>query len=67
MLLCRRAQHLLKDVRLFSEEAQASGLDTGVLNALAAVIASTVDRGLADTDYSAVYEGVTEPAAKQMV
>ena len=54
-------QHLLKDVRLFTSEAEKVNLDTSLLQGLEAVISSTIDRGLADTDYSAVHEGVTEP------
>ena len=56
-------QHLLKDMRLFTNEAEKVNLGTSLLRmqGLEAVIASTVDQGLADTDYSAVHEGVTEP------
>ncbi|KAL3161163.1 hypothetical protein ABBQ38_009532 [Trebouxia sp. C0009 RCD-2024] len=54
-------KHLLKDIRLFTSEAEKVKLDTSLLQGLEAVIASTVDRGLAETDYSAVHEGVTEP------
>ena len=54
-------QHLLKDMKLFAREAEKVNLDTSLLQGLEAVIASTIDRGLADTDYSAVHEGVTEP------
>lgn len=56
-------QHLLKDMRLFTSEAEKANLDTNLLQGLEAVIASTVNRGLADTDYSAVHDGVTEPEA----
>ena len=54
-------QHLLKDIRLFTSEAEKVNLDTSLLEGLEAVIASTIDRGLADTDYSAVHDGVIEP------
>ena len=54
-------QHLLKDIRLFTAEAEKVNMDTNLLQGLEAVIASTVDRGLADTDYSAVHDGVIEP------
>jgi 3-hydroxyisobutyrate dehydrogenase len=56
-------QHLLKDMTLFTSEAEKANLDTSLLQGLEAVIASTVNRGLADTDYSAVHDGVTEPEA----
>lgn len=48
-------------MRLFTNEAEKVNLDTSLLQGLEAVIASTIDRGLSDTDYSAVHEGVTEP------
>lgn len=54
-------KHLLKDVKLFAQEAALAGLDTSLLTGLEAVIQSTVDRGLDFTDYSAVHEGVLEP------
>lgn len=54
-------KHLLKDIRLFTGEAEKVNMDTNLLQGLEAVIASTVDRGLADTDYSAVHDGVIEP------
>lgn len=50
-------------MRLFTSEAEKANLDTSLLQGLEAVIASTVNRGLADTDYSAVHDGVTEPEA----
>ncbi len=60
-------QHLLKDMRLFTSEAENANLDTNLLQGLEAVIASTVNRGLADTDYSAVHDGVTEPERPEAV
>ncbi|GIM08347.1 hypothetical protein Vretimale_12380 [Volvox reticuliferus] len=54
-------KHLLKDVRLFENEAAAAGLDTRLLAALKAVTQDAVDRGLADTDYSAVFDAVAHP------
>ena len=50
-------KHLLKDVLLFTREAEAAGVDTSMLVGLQRVISSTVDRGLDFTDYSAVHEG----------
>lgn len=41
--------------------ARESELDTSLLEALSRVIQSTTDRGLDNTDYSAVFEGVYEP------
>ncbi|CAG9463631.1 unnamed protein product [Pedinophyceae sp. YPF-701] len=54
-------RHLLKDIRLFILEAEKAGLDTSLLLGQEAVIADTCERGLDDTDYSAVYDGVIEP------
>ncbi|EFJ46018.1 hypothetical protein VOLCADRAFT_82085 [Volvox carteri f. nagariensis] len=54
-------KHLLKDVRLFESEAAAAGLDTRLLAALRAVTQATVDRGLDNTDYSAVFDAVVYP------
>ena len=57
-------QHLLKDIKLFASEAEKVDLDSNLLKGLEAVIASTVQRGLADTDYSAVHDGILEPHVK---
>ncbi|GFR48885.1 hypothetical protein Agub_g10828 [Astrephomene gubernaculifera] len=56
-------KHLLKDVKLFESEAAAVGLDTRLLAALRGIVQDTVDRGLANTDYSAVYDAVVYPDA----
>ena len=61
LTFCCGVQHLLKDMRLFTSEAEKADLDTHLLQGLEAVIASTVNKGLADTDYSAVYDGIIEP------
>lgn len=58
-------KHLLKDVLLFTKEAEAAGLDTSMLVGLQRVISSTVDRGLDFTDYSAVHEGVSDAEASE--
>ena len=54
-------KHLLKDVRLFKQEAVGSRVSTGLSSALEAIISTTIDRGLGDADYSAVREGVLVP------
>lgn len=54
-------KHLLKDIRLFEKEAHKAKLNTALLTGLEAVVASTVDRGLDNTDYSAVHDGIIEP------
>ncbi|GLC40737.1 hypothetical protein PLESTB_000027700 [Pleodorina starrii] len=58
-------KHLLKDVRLFESEAAAAGLDTRLLAALKGVTQDAVDRGLANTDYSAVFDAVVYPGEGQ--
>ncbi|MFB1489086.1 MULTISPECIES: NAD(P)-dependent oxidoreductase [unclassified Thiocapsa] len=52
-------KHLLKDVRLFARVGEAAGLDTRVITAIEAVCADAVAAGLADQDYSALYEVVS--------
>jgi len=53
-------KHLAKDVRLFTEVASRLGLETCALEGIGQLLANTLDQGLADTDYSAVYAGVTK-------
>ena len=52
------SKHLLKDVRLFKEEAGGRQINTGLSSSLEAVISTTIDRGFGEADYSAVREGV---------
>lgn len=49
-------KHLLKDVRLFARVGEAWGVDTRVISAIEAVCADAAAAGLADQDYSALYE-----------
>lgn len=60
------SQHLLKDVKLFKREAEAMDLNTELLSALQSVIQDTCDRGLDNTDYSAVHDAITHPTAQQL-
>ena len=55
-------KHLLKDVRLFARVGEAVGVDTRVISAIEAVCADAVAAGLADQDYSALYEVVSVSA-----
>lgn len=57
-------QHLLKDIKLFTSEAEKADLDTNLLEGLEVVITRTVLKGLGDTDYSAVHDGVIEPRSR---
>jgi 3-hydroxyisobutyrate dehydrogenase len=52
-------KHLLKDVRLFARVGEAAGLDTRVISAIEAVCADAASVGLADQDYSALYEALS--------
>ncbi len=54
-------RHLLKDMRLFDAAARAQGLDTALGEAIEAVLERAIARGLADLDYSALYEAVDPP------
>ena len=51
-------KHLQKDVDLFLQSASPHGLDSGMLHAMASTLATTVANGLADKDYSALYQTV---------
>ncbi|KAA6421206.1 MAG: 3-hydroxyacid dehydrogenase [Trebouxia sp. A1-2] len=57
-------KHLLKDIKLFTSEAEKADLDTNLLEGLEVVITRTVLKGLGDTDYSAVHDGVIEPRSR---
>lgn len=51
-------RHLLKDVDLFLKEATTAGLNTGSLEGVRPLLEKTIERGLADVDYSALFETV---------
>lgn len=51
-------RHLLKDVELFLEEASLVGLNTSSLEGLRPLLNKTLAMGLADVDYSALYNAV---------
>ena len=53
------SKHLLKDTRLFAQAADAYGLNTTVVKAIAQVVRQTADAGLQDDDYSALYNTVS--------
>lgn len=52
------SQHLLKDLRLFLEEAQTLGLNTSALEGVQPLIEETLRRHPEPTDYSALFEAV---------
>ncbi|MEM9119127.1 MAG: NAD(P)-dependent oxidoreductase [Cyanobacteria bacterium P01_F01_bin.56] len=51
-------KHLLKDLRLFSQAAQAAGLDPALTETVAATVQQAIAQGLANADYSALYAAV---------
>ncbi|MGE5354455.1 MAG: NAD(P)-dependent oxidoreductase [Acidobacteriota bacterium] len=57
------AKHLLKDVRLIVDEARSLGLDTVVLEAVQEILNKAVKAGLADMDYSVLFNAVTNRKA----
>ena len=53
---------LLKDVLLILEEGQAAGLQTAALEGVREIVEKALDRGLAEADYSSIYEVIDPPA-----
>jgi 3-hydroxyisobutyrate dehydrogenase len=53
-------KHLAKDTRLFLSVAKRLGLETCALEGIAQLLDKTLEQGLADTDYSAIYAGVSQ-------
>ncbi|MEL6157696.1 MAG: NAD(P)-dependent oxidoreductase [Cyanobacteria bacterium J06623_5] len=51
-------KHLLKDMRLFVQAAQAKGIDTTVAAGVGEVTESAIAQGLANEDYSAIYSAI---------
>ena len=49
-------QHLLKDIRLFIDDAKTVGLDTDALEGIERITKKTVDEGMDDMDYSSIYQ-----------
>jgi len=49
------AKHLLKDARLFLAEAEGQHLNTTSIQTLCRILESTLDAGLAEQDYAALY------------
>jgi len=54
-------KHLAKDTRLFLSVAKQLDLETCALEGIDQLLNKTLDQGLADTDYSALYSGVSKP------
>ncbi|HKY72679.1 MAG TPA: NAD(P)-dependent oxidoreductase [Nitrospira sp.] len=56
-------RHLLKDVRLFLQDAAARGLATEGLEGLSLLLERVIAKGFGDADYSALFEAVNPPDA----
>lgn len=53
-------KHLVKDIKLFLDEAQAAQLNTVVLEAVYKLALATNQSGFADSDYAAIFELVKQ-------
>jgi 3-hydroxyisobutyrate dehydrogenase len=51
-------RHLLKDIRLFIEDARAAGLNTDALEGIERITAQAVDNGMDLMDYSSIYQQI---------
>lgn len=51
-------KHLLKDMNLFVQAAETQGIDATVAAGVSTVAQKAIDQGLADDDYSAIYNAV---------
>ena len=51
-------RHLLKDIRLFIEDAQTAGLNTDALEGIERIASATVDSDMALMDYSSIYQTI---------
>lgn len=51
-------QHLLKDIRLFVDDAKNAGLNTQVLEAIEQITRQTVEQGAALLDYSSIFQTI---------
>jgi 3-hydroxyisobutyrate dehydrogenase len=49
-------QHLLKDIRLFIDDAKATGLNTDALEGIERITSKTVEEGMDVMDYSSIYQ-----------
>lgn len=49
-------RHLLKDIRLFIDDAKAAGLNTYALEGIERITSLTVENGMGLMDYSSIYE-----------
>jgi 3-hydroxyisobutyrate dehydrogenase len=52
-------KHLLKDVKLFRDEAEAVNLELRAIEGIYDLLALTLDKGFVEDDYSALFEAVS--------
>jgi 3-hydroxyisobutyrate dehydrogenase len=52
-------KHLAKDTRLFLSVAEQLGLDTRALEGIKGLLETSLEMGLADTDYAAIYAAIS--------
>lgn len=57
-------KHMVKDVGLILDQSKAQGLDVRLLQSIQALLYKVSDMGFADQDYSAIFEAVYQPGAK---
>ena len=51
-------RHLLKDIRLFIDDAKAAGLNTDALEGIERITSMTVENGMDLMDYSSIYQQI---------
>ncbi|MDJ0583306.1 NAD(P)-dependent oxidoreductase [Crocosphaera sp.] len=52
------SKHLLKDVNLFLNQAEENGLNTEILQGIRSIMQQTMELGLSDSDYSALFSAI---------
>ncbi|WP_346292659.1 NAD(P)-dependent oxidoreductase [Sphaerothrix gracilis] len=55
-------KHLLKDMNLFVEAAKAAGIEAELTKSVSQIAEQAIAAGLAEQDYSALYQAVNPPA-----
>ncbi len=54
-------KHLLKDMQLFQTAAHPHHIDTSTITAICQILTHALELGLADADYSALFDAVAKP------
>jgi 3-hydroxyisobutyrate dehydrogenase len=54
-------KHLLKDMALFVQAAEAAGINSQVAHSVAHVATLAIETGFADSDYAAIFEAIAPP------